>query len=276
MKIKKNNLNLKDTVESGQLFRYIKEDDNSYTIILKDRVINVKEDKDYLIVESNKDKDLREVVVKYFDLKRDYESINKELVKKDKFMKEIVSLNKGYKILRQDPEEMLVSYIISQNNNVKRISESVNKLSEKYGRKVKFNGKKYYLFPSMKKLKKLKYKQYRDCGLGFRDKYVKDAVILYLENPEFFNRLSRISGEKGIDELYKIRGIGVKVASCILLFGYGKFDVFPIDTWVKKTIADNYKDIKNDQNSIKEFTKEKYGKYSGLAIQYMFNAKRNK
>lgn len=276
MKIKKNGLNLKDTIESGQLFRYIKEEDDSYTIIISDRVINVKETEEHLIVTSNKEKDLRKIIINYFDLKRDYDSINKELLKQDPYMKDIVKLNKGYKILRQSKEEMIVSYIISQNNSVKRISESINLLCKKYGKKVRYNKQKYYLFPSFKKLKKLSYKQYRDCGVGFRDKYVKDTVSFYLKNPEFFQKLNRMSGEKAIEELFKLRGIGVKVASCILLFGYGKFDVFPIDTWVKKNIEENYKDVKSDTKSIKEFAKDKYGKYSGLAIQYMFNAKRNK
>lgn len=276
MKIKKNDLNLKDTITSGQFFRYTEEEDGSFTIVLEDRVINVSEDKEYLIVKSNKEKELRKVVNNYFDLKRDYNEINKELVKKDPYMKEIIKLNKGYKILRQNKEEMLVSYIISQNNSVKRISNSIELLSKKYGKKIKFEKKKYYLFPKYKKLRKLSYKQYRDCGVGFRDKYVKDAVIFCLKNPEFLTKINRMSGEKAIDEIYKLRGIGVKVASCILLFGYGKFDVFPIDTWVKKNIKENYKDVDNDINSIKEFAKEKYGKYSGLAIQYMFNAKRNK
>lgn len=276
IKVKKNNINLRDTITSGQLFRYIEEEDNSFTIILEDRVINVFEDKDHLIVKSNKEKDLKKIVTNYFDLKRDYDSINKELIKKDPYMKEIIKLNKGYKILRQSPEEMLISYIISQNNSVKRISNSVELLSKKYGKKVRFEKKKYYLFPKLKKIRKLSYKQLRQCGLGFRDKYVKDAAILYIKHPDFFNRLKRISGEKGIDELFKLRGIGVKVASCILLFGYGKLDVYPIDTWVKKNIKDNYKDVKDDTKSIRKFAKEKYGKYSGLAIQYMFNSKRNK
>ena len=276
MKIKKNGLNLKDTITSGQMFRYFEEDDNSFTIILEDRVVNVREDGDYLIVNSNKEKELRKVINKYFDLNRDYETINKKLTKNDKYMKECIKLNKGYKILRQDPKEMLVSYIISQNNQVSRISKSVNMLSEKYGKKVKFNGKKYYLFPSLKKLKKLSYKQYRDCGVGFRDKYVKDAVIFAYKNPDFLEKLGKYKSEKALNELMKLTGVGTKVASCILLFGYGKFDVFPVDTWVKKNIAKNYPDVKPDIKNISEFAKNKYGEYCGLAIQYMFNASRNK
>lgn len=276
MKIKKNGINLKDTVTSGQMFRYTLEDDDSFTIILKDRVINVKEDGDYLIVESNKEKELRKVVNKYFDLRRDYDSINKVLSKNDPFMKQIIKLNKGYKILRQDPEEMLVTYIISQNNQVKRISNAVNNLSKKYGKKVKFRGEKYYLFPTLKRLKRLTYKQLRDCGVGFRDKYVKDAVIYAYKNPEFLPRLEKLKSDKALEELLKLTGVGTKVASCILLFAYSRFDVFPIDTWVKKKMSEAYPDVKNDIKSIAEFSKEKYKEYSGLAIQYIYNASRNK
>ena len=276
MKIKKNGLNLKDTVMSGQMFRYTLEEDDSFTIVLSDRVINVKEVGDYLEVTSNKEKDLRKVVVKYFDLKRDYGEINKKLSKNDPYMKELIKKNKGYKILRQDPFEMLVSYIISQNNGVNRISASVEMLSKKYGKKVKFNKKKYYLFPTSKRLRRLSYKQYRECGVGFRDKYVKDAVIFVCKNKEFLNTLGRKKTEKALELLLSFTGIGMKVASCILLFGYGKFDVFPVDTWVKKNMSTVYPEVKNDIKSITQFAKEKYGVYSGLAIQYMFNASRNK
>lgn len=276
MRIKKSGINLKDTITSGQMFRYTLEEDESFTIVLKDRVINVKEVGDYLEVTSNKEKDLRSAVVKYFDLKRDYEAINKKLSKNDPYMKELIKKNKGYKILRQDPFEMLVSYIISQNNGVSRISNSVEMLSKKYGKKVKFNKKKYYLFPTPKKLRKLSYKQFRECGIGFRDKYVKDAVIFVYKNPEFLTNLGRKKTDKAIDALLNFTGIGMKVASCILLFGYGKLDVFPVDTWVKKNMSEVYPEVKNDIKSISQFAKNKYGEYSGLAIQYMFNASRNK
>lgn len=276
LKIKRNGLNLEETITSGQMFRYTKENDGSFTIILKDRVVNIYEDNEYLVVTSNKEKELRKVINKYFDLNRDYESINKILSKNDPYMKEIIKLNKGYRILRQDPEEMFVSYIISQNNQVSRISNSVNMLALKYGKKVKFNGNKYYLFPSFKRLKRLTLKQYRECGLGFRDKYVKDAVIYAYKNPEFLKNLNKYKSDKALSELMKLTGIGTKVASCILLFGYGRFDVFPIDTWVKKNIEKNYPNIKTDIKSISNFARENYKEYSGLAIQYMFNASRNK
>ena len=230
MKIKKGDINLKDTITSGQIFRYTLEEDGSFTVILKDRVVNLLEDKDYIIVTSNKEKNLRQVVVKFLDLKRDYKLINRYLSKNDTYMKEIIRKNKGYHILRMDPEEMLVSYIISQNNQVKRITESVNLLSKKYGKKVKFNGEKYYLFPSLKKLKRLTYKQYRECGVGFRDKYIKDAVIYAYKNKDYLERIKRLKTPKAMEELLKLTGVGTKVASCILLFGYGRLDVFPIDT----------------------------------------------
>lgn len=276
MKIKKGDINLKDTITSGQIFRYTLEEDGSFTVILKDRVVNLLEDKDYIIVTSNKEKNLRQVVVKFLDLKRDYKLINRYLSKNDTYMKEIIRKNKGYHILRMDPEEMLVSYIISQNNQVKRITESVNLLSKKYGKKVKFNGEKYYLFPSLKKLKRLTYKQYRECGVGFRDKYIKDAVIYAYKNKDYLERIKRLKTPKAMEELLKLTGVGTKVASCILLFGYGRLDVFPIDTWVKKEIKKNYSEVKPDMKSIEEFTKNTFKEYSGLAIQYMFNASRNK
>ena len=96
---------------------------------------------------------LKEIILEYFDLKRDYNFINKQLINNDNKMKEIINKCKGYKILNQEPFEMCISYIISQNNNVKRISNSINLLCKKYGRKIEFDNKEYYLFPTYEQLR---------------------------------------------------------------------------------------------------------------------------
>ena len=107
--------------------------------------------------------------------------------------------------------------------------------------------------------------------MGFRDKYIREFLDRYESIPD----LNKLSTKDALNELMKIKGIGIKVASCILLFGYKRLDTFPIDTWVKKYISYNY-NIKDDVNYIKKFTEEKYKEYSGLVIQYMFHSERNK
>lgn len=269
MKIEAGDINLKSTLLSGQCFRVIEEENNSFTIILFDRVINVIQAGEYIIVKSNNMDNIESIIVNYFDLNTNYNKINK-LLKVDTIMDNCIDRCKGYKILRQNPFEMCISYIISQNNNVKRISNSINRLCELKGEKIKFNDIEYHLFPSYGELKDVTIDELRSTGVGFRDRY----IINFLNN---YSDLAKIENNSTIDatnKLMNIKGIGLKVASCILLFGYHRFDTFPIDTWVKKFISNNY-NIKNDQKTIEIFAKNKFGSLSGLAVQYMYHSERN-
>ncbi len=270
MKIEVNNLNVEEVLFSGECFRAIKESDGSITNILKDRVINIKQDGNTLIVESSNYDNLKEVIYDYFDLNRDYNEINDTLINNNKNIKSMVDKCKNYRILNQDSFEMGISYIISQNNNVKRISKSVNEISKKYGKKVIFKNKEYYLFPTYEELKNVTSEEFRNFGVGFRDKY----IVNYLNNYESLKDIDKLSTKDALKELMKIKGIGLKVASCILLFGYRRLDVFPIDTWVKQYMVENY-NIKNNQKDIENFARDKFGEYSGLVIQYMFHSQRN-
>ena len=177
-------------------------------------------------------------------------------------------------MIHQDPFETIISYIISQNNRVPSIANSLNLIAYKYGDRVIFEGNEYYLFPSYERLKNVSMMDYRMCKVGFRDKYVYE-VVQNINNGRFdINSIYNLSSEDSLNYLISFKGIGNKVASCILLFAYQKFDVYPIDTWVKKFMLDDY-NIEGEKN-IREFTKNTYKEYSGLAIQYMFNYKRNK
>lgn len=276
MRVLKKDFDLYSSILSGQCFRMIEEDDNSFTTILKDRVINIKEDNEYLIITSSNEENLEEIITNYFDLNTDYNSLIDKLSNKDKYMKQISKYCIGYKIFNQDKFEMLISYIISQNNSVKRISNSINKICIKCGKKITFNNKEYYLFPTFDELKTLTKESLRETGIGFRDSYIINALNHLENNPNFLNELDNKNTEECLKELTSIKGIGMKVASCILLFGYHRFDVYPIDTWVIKNIENNYKNVTPNQKKITEFTKNKFGNLSGLAIQYMFNYERNK
>ena len=269
-KVLKKAINLKATLLSGQAFRIISEIDNSFTAILKDRVVNIKEDNNYLILTSNKEDDLEEVVNEYLDLDRDYNKINKYLLNNNPELKDIIKYSKGYKILNQSDFEMLISYIISQNNSVRNISSSIEKLSRKYGKKVLFNNKEYYLFPTFDELKNATIEDLNECKVGFRSKYIINAINELKKDNKYLDKLNDMTSEDAMNKLMQIKGIGMKVASCILLFGYGKLDTFPIDTWVKKLFNEE------DVNKIKSLAFNKYGKYSGLVIQYMFHYSRNK
>lgn len=269
----KNNFNLRSTITCGQIFRYI-EEDNKFIIIIKDRVISLKEEGEYIIIESNNYDDLENVIYDYFDLKRDYNEIENSIIEKDKKISDAIIFSKGLRMIHQDPFETLIAYIISQNNRVPSIANSLNLLSINYGDKVIFNNKEYYLFPSLEKLSSLSISDFRNCKVGFRDKYLYE-IVNSINNSELnLEKIYDMTGDEALNYLIGFKGIGMKVASCILLFAYQKFDVYPIDTWVKKYMKEDY-NIEGEKN-IREFTLKTYKEYSGLAIQYMFNYKRNK
>lgn len=264
---------LEDTITCGQIFRFFKMEDGSFDIILKDRVINVYEKNNYLYVSSNNEEDLKSVVMNYFDLDNDYSKINEYLLKQDKKLDDAINFSKGLMMIKQDPFETIMEYIISANNSVPSIASALNNIALKYGKKVMFNDKEYYLFPQYKDLKAVKESDLRECKVGFRDKYLK-AMIDKLNNNELdLDSFYNMDTKEALDKLMENIGIGPKVASCILLFAYQKYDVFPVDTWVKKVMKTKY-NIEGEKN-IRAFASITYGKYSGIAIQYLFNYGRN-
>ena len=268
-----NNLDLDNTICCGQIFRYEKLEDDSYIVILKDRVVKLKYIYNKLYIDSNNMNNIENVIREYLDLDRDYISIIENIKECDDVLGKYLDKSIGLKMIKQDPIECIISYIISQNNSVRNIKNSLDLISYKFGDKVMFLGKEYYLFPSIDKLSKISLEEFRECKVGFRDRYLVDIISDIVENRLNVNYIFEMNSEDSLRYLMSFRGIGMKVASCILLFVYQKYDVYPIDTWVKKYMDTNYA-IK-DEKKIKEFCKEKYGKYSGLAIQYMFNGMRN-
>lgn len=270
MRIPKNDINLKDTLLSGQCFRVQEEEDHSFTVVLEDRVVNIKELEGYLEIKSNIRENLREMVINFLDLDRHYEEINKYLIFKDESLKKIISHCKGYKILNQPDFEVMISFIISQNNSVRNIVKSIEKLSTAYGEKVFFNNKEYYLFPKQEAIIDLTEEDFRKFGVGFRAKYLVNILHEIKKDSHYTKKIDRLNTEEALKRLMKVNGIGMKVASCILMFGYGRLDVFPIDTWVKK-----YYESSNEKE-IREKAYNKYDVYSGLAIQYIFHYERNK
>lgn len=270
MEIEVADFDLRNSIMSGACFRVYEEGDGSFTNILNDRVINIKQIGNKLIVKSNKKDNLKKTIMNYFDLDRDYNKINNEIINYDIEFKNIINKCHGYHILNQDSFEMCISYIISQNNNVKRISSSINKLCELYGEKILFEGKYYYLFPKYENIKDLKEEDFSKLKVGFRSKYLVDFLSKYEELLD----LNTFKTQEAFNKLLTVKGIGPKVASCILLFGYKRLDVFPIDTWVKKFVSTRY-NIKNDYKTITKFTSERFKEYTGLAIQYMYHYNRN-
>ena len=273
MILKVNNFNIKDTITCGQIFRFEEESNGSFTVILSDRVINIKEEKNNIIVTSNNEDNLENVIKEYFDLEFDYESIN-NILSKNKEIEEVVNSCNGLKMINEPRFEVIISYILSSNNRVPQIKKALDNISKEYGKKVLFNNKEYYLFPKFEELKNCNLETLRNCKTGFRDKYIYE-FINKIKNKEFdIDIIDKMNSKDALNYLKTLNGVGDKVASCILLFGYHRFDVFPIDTWVKKYMKEKYN--LTNVNDISKFMEDKYKENCGLVIQYIFNYKRNK
>ncbi len=264
--------NLKYTLECGQCFRWKEVEPNTYIGVIKDRVLKVKQDGNTLYIISNKEENLEEVATKYLGLDKDYETLEKRIVLADDKVKEAVSHTSGLRHLSQDFFETLISYIISANNNIPRISKSVNEISKRYGTKVEFNGQDYYLFPTAKQLKDVTIAEYRDCGVGFRDKYIYDTVKRINEGNINLEELKKLDTPKLKKELLGIMGVGPKVADCIMLFSCGRQEIFPIDVWVERIMKRLYfnNDEKTTKKQIAEYADKHFGCDGGIIQQHLF------
>lgn len=264
--------NLKDfniihTLECGQCFRWKKENDGSYTGVIKEGVINISNQDNKTILKCEEVS--KEFLEKYFDLDRDYGNIKKIISVNDDNMVEAIKYGYGIRILQQDSWEMLISYIISAANNIPRISKTIENISKAYGKKIIFEEKEYYLFPTPEELGKATIEDLRKLNLGFRDKYVYGATKAVLEEKINLIEIENMSYKEAKKELMKIDGVGSKVADCILLFSMKKIEAFPIDTWIKKVMIKLY-NTKENIKDIENCAIQRFGEYAGIAQQYLF------
>ena len=267
---------LKDIFECGQCFRWNKESNGSYTGIFRENVLNVEKIGNDIYFKGVCNGDIEKIVEDYFDISRDYEKIKEKLSLIDENMRISTEYGRGIRILNQDLWETIISFIISANNNIPRIKGIIERLSEKYGNKISWNGKIYYTFPTPEQLKNVTVQDYRSLGLGFRDIRLFETTKMVLDKKVDLNSLYNENDTKRVrEELLKLSGVGPKVADCILLFSdLKRFDVFPIDVWVRRVMNELY--IKKDDETkvskkeIEKLANEKFGNIQGLAQQYLF------
>ena len=266
----------KHIFECGQCFRWDMEENGSYTGIVGNNVINVEKVDNDIAFSSFGADNLEELVIKYFDLNRNYNNIKKELSKIDEYLANSIKYGSGIRILNQELWETIISFIISANNNIPRIKGIINRMSQKYGTEIKWNENKYYTFPTVESLSKATVEDLRSLGLGFRDVRIYETTRKILNKEIDLDELHKEKDTSKVrDTLLKLSGVGPKVADCILLFSTLKrFDVFPIDVWVRRVMNDLY--IKNEDETkvnkkeIEKLAKEKYGNLEGIAQQYLF------
>ena len=271
---------LADIFDCGQCFRWNKQEDGSYTGIFRKNVMNVQKQGNTVTFKGKCDGDIKEIVEDYFDLKRNYEEIKNKLSQIDENVKTSIEYGQGIRILNQDLWEMIISYIISANNNIPRIKGIIERLSKTYGQEIEWNGEKYYTFPTAEELKDVSVEDYRKLGAGFRDIRLYETVHIILDKKVDLEEMQNNPNTLEVrEQLLTLSGVGPKVADCILLFSTLKrFEVFPIDVWVRRVMNELY--IKNEDETkvnkkqIEKIAQEKFGNLAGLAQQYLFYWKR--
>ena len=271
---------LVDIFDCGQCFRWNKQKDGSYTGIFKGNVMNVQKEGNTVTFKGLCNGDIKEIVEDYFDLKRNYEEIKEQLSQIDEHIKRSIEYGQGIRILNQDLWEMIISYIISANNNIPRIKGIIERISKNYGKEIEWNGEKYYTFPTPEELRNVNVEDYRNLGAGFRDIRLYETVHMVLDKKVDLDKMQNNDNTLEVkEELLTLSGVGTKVADCILLFSTLKrFEVFPLDIWARRVMNELY--IKNEdetkinKNVIEKLAQEKFGNLAGIAQQYLYYWKR--
>ncbi len=264
--------NIKDTLECGQTFRFTPYN-QGYLVFSRDKCAYCYNQDDIAVIRT-KPQD-KEYFSNFFDVDRDYSKIVKSaLDEKVEILSISATLGKGIRILNQDAEEMLFSFIISQNNNIPRIKKSIEKLCQALGEKHTFDEIEYYAFPTAQKMAKEPLEFYRQIGLGYRAEYVKALAQKIIDGFDVYSlaNLSTLELKKQLVSLY---GVGPKVADCVSLFGFHRSDSFPVDTWIDKVYREHFKGSLNDRSKISQWFTDKFKDNSGYFQQYLFYYKRS-
>lgn len=261
----------KHVFECGQCFRWDLQEDGTYTGVAFAKVLNVKQEGNTLIFNNTNIEDFNNIWMNYFDLKTNYGEIKEYLNEKDDIIREAISFGQGIRILKQDPWETLISFIISANNGIPRIKKSIELMSKNFGQYIgEYKGKDYYSFPSPEEIYNLSEEQLKECKVGYRSKYILNTAEKIVDENISLEEIKKLNSEDCFKELQKFTGIGPKVANCILMFAMEKVEAVPVDVWVKRIMEYFYFHKETPNKKIEEFTREKYGKYAGYAQQYLF------
>ncbi len=263
-------LDLEKIMNSGQAFRIKKMPDDSFRFVYGEHILYIKpessgrfsiETVNCLSPNITAADEWKNAWSDYFDLERKYRDIRKKVPASDSYMKKACENGEGLRILRQDPWEMLVTFIISQRKSIPAIKDAVEKICEKYGKKFDTGHENIFLFPSARDMEKATEAELTECKLGYRVSYIRDAIDRVLTGGLDLNALYALSYEEAFERLKEVRGVGDKVSNCICLFAYSKTEAAPVDTWIAKVIEQEYAGANPFPS---------YGDAAGIMQQYIF------
>lgn len=260
--------NPRDVLECGQIFRF-EPFREGYKVFSKDKACYVYIDGNSTVVECE-DPDY---FYNFFDLEREYAAVIEKI---RAFGYPVIDraceVAKGLRLLNQDPEEMLFSFIVSQNNNIPRIKGIISRIARTVGERREFMGEEYYTFPPASRLAERDASVYKSLGAGYRDEFiVQTAKRVAAEGIEHLKGLDAPSLKKA---LLSYHGVGPKVADCVSLFGFQRAASFPVDTWVEKIYREDFGGTLTNRDKINAYFTSLFGEYSGFVQQYLFYCKR--
>ena len=253
VKICSKDFDIKKIAESGQIFRMNPCADGSYFLVAEDKTLRIFGN-ELCCSQSEFDSFWKG----YFDLEADYEAFRNAVPKSDTFLRDASDFGRGIRILRQDPWEMLVSFIISQRKSIPSIKVCIESLAAHYGEEI---GEGVFAFPKAGALASASLEDLHSCALGYRDSYVLGAARAVYEGKIDLEGLRGLCYEDLLGKLMELRGVGAKVANCVALFAYHKIEAFPVDTWIEKVLRERY---------AAGFPFERYQGFAGVMQQYMF------
>ena len=271
--IEYNTINLENTINSGQVFLWKKQKEFWYGINGQD------------VLKINNSGNVTSLGSKKYDFFRNSDDIEKIIksISKDKTTKIAVKKYLGLRLLRQDPFQCFISFIVSSNSNIQKIKSSLEKISVKFGTKIRFDDQDFNIFPEPKKIANASIQEIQNCGVGYRAKFIIDAAKMVESRQIDFDYLRKSNYHNAKEMILTVPGIGNKVADCILLFSLDKIEAFPLDTWMIRILQKYYlekfeietKSITEKQYSIlHEKIVKHFGPYAGYAQQFLFKMER--
>lgn len=264
---------LHHTLDCGQVFRWEFHDGWWYGVV-EDRVLKIRQDGEKITWKGADEEFLR----RYFQLDLDLPKIIQSF-DRDPFIHAAISRYEGLRLIRQPKWECTISYICSTNSNIPMIRKRIDLLSRAMGRKLSFEGKTWYGFPSPSCVAGCCHPTLNECKMGYRASYVSDTACTLAQNSRWESEISRLPYEDARKRLMELKGIGPKAADCILLFAFQKFEAFPIDVWIRRIMQENYLNYQKttgktgNDRTIQHFAREHFGQFCGYAQEYLYGAR---
>lgn len=258
---------LEKTASCGQCFRAKSLENSLFRFMSGEHVIYIKDMGNHQFSISCTDDEWKEIWTRYFDLDRSYESLYYEERKKHDFVRKAMDCGRGIRILRQDPWEMLVTFIISQRKSIPAISKSVEALAEKYGHPIETDYEILHSFPTPDEMAHASIEELQECGLGYRVPYIYDAIQKVTSGSLDLAAIADFNDADLFQELLTVQGVGKKVANCICLFGYGRIARVPVDVWIARAV---------DEDCCGEDPFPLFESNAGIIQQYVFYYMKNR